>query len=831
MKKRGKITSLMAFWQTLFDSNDKQINKLSPLVEKINQLAKEYQPLSPEEIKAKTADFKKRLQAKNSDQTAVLNEILPEAFALVKVATERTQTKVLHDVQLMAGIILHQGKIAEMKTGEGKTNVAVLPIYLNSLTGQGVHLITPNDYLSRHGAGWMGSIYSYLGVSVGVIIHEQAYIYDATHENPAFLDEYSRHFRPVERQAAYAADITYGTNNEFGFDYLRDNMVWEQPQKVQRGHHYAIVDEVDSILIDEARTPLIISAPAADSTSRYYDFAKMAATLIPSTDYKMDEKAKSAHLTELGVAKVERLLGVDNIYEKDFEAVHHIENAVRAKAMYLRDKDYVVKDGEVIIVDEFTGRLMPGRRFSEGMHQALEAKENVPIQKESKTLATISFQNYFRQYRKLAGMTGTALTEAEEFSKIYNLDVVSVPTHNPMVRVDSSDIVYKTVAGKFRAVVEEIVARHQTGQPLLIGTASVDRSELLSSLLTRRGITHEVLNAKNHEREALIIAQSGRKGAVTVATNMAGRGVDIILGGDPAGRSPEDWTMEHEAVVAAGGLAVIGSERHESRRIDNQLRGRSGRQGDPGFSRFYVSLQDDLMRIFGGDTVAGLMDRFGLDENTPLEAGLVSRSIESAQKKVEGHNFDIRKHVVEYDDVMNKQREVVYNLRDKLLAGDYKWLLLKVGSEDKTPQYGENWGRVLRQVALQVIDNLWIDHLTYMDDLREGIGLRSYGQQDPLVAYKREGRLAFERLLQQIYDEIASRMTELEKQAASQQAVQVVRPKEMEHAQYIHKESDLGVRDEFRAVKTVPVQTGPKVGRNDPCPCGSGKKYKNCHGR
>jgi len=827
----------MSFISALFDSNDKQLSRLKSRVAKINHLAKEYKDLSPERFKQKTSEYKQRLQDKDSSWATVLNEILPEAYALVKVATERTQNKVLHDVQLMAGIILHEGKIAEMKTGEGKTNVAVLPIYLNSLTGRGIHLVTPNDYLSRHGAGWMGQIYDYLGVSVGVIIHEQGFIYDPTHENTAFLDGYSRHFRPCSRQEAYKADITYGTNNEFGFDYLRDNMVWDAAQKVQRGHHFAIVDEVDSILIDEARTPLIISAPAEDSTSRYYDFAKIATTLIPNTDFKPDEKAKSAHLTELGVVKVERLLGIDNIYEKDFEAVHHIENAVRAQAMYLRDRDYVVKSGEVVIVDEFTGRLMPGRRFSEGMHQALEAKENVTIQKESKTLATISFQNYFRLYQKLAGMTGTALTEAEEFSKIYSLDVLSVPTHNPMVRADSSDIVYKTVAGKFRAIVEEVVARHQTGQPLLIGTVSVDKSELLSSLLKRRGINHEVLNAKNHEREALIIAQSGRKGAVTVATNMAGRGVDIILGGDPAGRSSEDWQAEHTAVVEAGGLAVIGTERHESRRIDNQLRGRSGRQGDPGYSRFYVSLQDDLMRIFGGDTVAGLMDRFGLDENTPLEACIVSRSIESAQKKVEGHNFDIRKHLVEYDDVMNKQREVIYSLRDKLLAGDYAWLLQKVGSEDKSPQYGENWSRVLRQVALQVIDTLWIDHLTYMDDLREGIGLRSYGQQDPLVAYKREGRLAFERLVQQIYDEIASRMAELEKQAASQQAVAVARPREMERAQYVHKESDLGVRDEAREVKNVPVTTGPKVGRNDPCPCGAkaadGRpiKYKNCHGR
>ncbi|MCX6783906.1 MAG: preprotein translocase subunit SecA [candidate division WWE3 bacterium] len=817
----------MTLLSSLFDSNSSQVNKIRPYLSQINELEKKYEGLTDAELLAQSQDLRQRATSPNE---SVLDLILPEAFALVKIATARSQNKHLFDEQLLGGIALHQGKIAEMRTGEGKTNVATLPLYLNALTGRGCHLVTPNDYLSRHGAGWMGQIYNLLGVSVGVIIHDQAFIFDAAFENTTFLDEYSRHLKPVDRRVAYAADITYGTNNEFGFDYLRDNMVWDLSQKVQRGHAFAIVDEVDSILIDEARTPLIISAPDADSTSRYLEFAKLATILIPDTDYKVDEKTRSSTLTELGIVKIERKLGVDNLYEKDFEAVHHIENALKARSLFERDRDYVVKDGEVVIVDEFTGRLMPGRRFSEGLHQALEAKENVPVQKESKTLATISFQNYFRLYEKLAGMTGTALTEAEEFHKIYKLEVLGIPTHRPMVRKDASDVVYKTVAGKFKAIVDEIEARHKNGQPILIGTVSVDKSELISNLLKRRGINHEVLNAKNHEREALIIAQSGHKGAVTVATNMAGRGVDIILGGETSNRDQANWQKEHDEVVALGGLAVLGTERHESRRIDNQLRGRAGRQGDMGYSRFYVSLQDDLMRIFGGEAVSHLMDRFGMDENTPLEAGLVSRSIESAQKKVEGHNFDIRKHLVEYDDVMNKQRTVIYNLRNKLLAGDSAWLLSNAGMEDKSPQFGEHWLQVLKQIALQVIDTLWIEHLTYMDDLHEGIGLRGYAQQDPLVAYKREGRLAFERLVQTIYSTIKERMEMLEKDAVTQQQVQVEKPRELAHAQYIHKESDLGVADETAASST-PVVAGPKVGRNDLCPCGSGKKYKNCHGK
>jgi len=818
----------MSLLSILLDSNEKQIATIRPIVAQINRFVKDLEGLTEEQIKGKTNEFKSRLADKSfEEQEKILKEILPEAFALVKIATKRTQNITLHDEQLLAGFVLHNGKIAEAKTGEGKTNVATLPLYLNSLTGRGCHLVTPNDYLSRHGAGWMGRIYDYLGISVGVIIHDTAFVYDATQENTTFLDEYSRHLRSVSRMEAYQTDITYGTNNEFGFDYLRDNMVWQAAQKVQRKHHFAIVDEVDSILIDEARTPLIISAPAEDPSHHYSDFAKISLQLTPNIDYKVDEKSRTATITELGVAKVERILGVTNLYESDFETVHRIENAIRAEALFKRDKDYVVKNGEVLIVDEFTGRLMPGRRFSEGLHQALEAKEVVTIQKESKTMATVSFQNYFRMYRKLSGMTGTAVTEAEEFFKIYKLEVVVIPTHQSMMRKDAGDVIYKTVSGKFRAIVEEIATRHATGQPILVGTVSVDKSELLSSLLRRKGIPHEVLNAKNHEREALIIAESGRKGAVTVATNMAGRGVDIILGGDPSNRDPKEWQEEHELIVSLGGLAVLGTERHESRRIDNQLRGRAGRQGDPGFSRFYVSLQDDLMRIFGGELVSGLMDRFGLDENTPLEAGLVSRSIENAQKRVEGHNFDIRKHLVEYDDVMNKQRQVIYGLRDRLLAGDYGWLLDKTGLEDKSAQFN-GWLQVLRQISLEIIDTLWVDHLTFMDDLREGIGLRSYGQQDPLVAYKREGRAAFERLLVTIYDEVVNRITVLETSAVEVKTAS----RDLSSAHYVHKETT-AIQESLNPSTdvTTPVTFGPRVGRNDPCPCGSGKKYKQCHGK
>jgi len=819
-----------------------------PLVEEINRLEKDFEALTEEQIKAKTESFKDALKdIKTPEEEKIyLDKILPEAFALVREASKRTIKQRHFDVQLMAGTVLHQGAIAEQRTGEGKTLTATLPLYLNSLTGKGCHLVTPNDYLSRHGAGWMGRIYNYLGVSVGVIIHEEAFLYDPTYENNKFMDEYAKNLRPVSRAEAYSADITYGTNNEFGFDYLRDNMVYDLSQMCQTNarkdfgaHHFAIVDEVDFILIDEARTPLIISAPAEESTEKYYKVASLIEKLVRDTDYKLDEKERTAVLTEIGISKLEKMLGVDNLYEKDFETVRLVEQALKAIVLFRKDRDYIVKDGEVIIVDEFTGRLMPGRRYSEGLHQAIEAKEGVKIQRESKTLATISFQNYFRMYEKLSGMTGTAATEAEELAKIYNLDVMVIPTHRKNVRKDHSDVVYKSQAAKFKAIVEDIAERFQKGQPVLVGTTSVENNEMLHEFLKRKQIPHEVLNAKNHEREALIIAQAGRKGAITVATNMAGRGVDIILGGDP----PDP--KEQEEVLAAGGLYVLGTERHEARRIDNQLRGRAGRQGDPGESRFYVSLQDDLMRIFGGDQVASLMTRMGLDESVPMEAGLVSRSIESSQKKVEGFNFDIRKHLVEYDDVMNKQRQVIYRLRNKLLealsfpeTSLKEYLLPKIAGyseelnsiwEDQAKKLGETWERVVAQISLQTIDALWMEHLETMQDLREGVGLRSYANKDPLVEYQRDGRIFFEQLLVNMYATITDRLVRLRLEGEEKIAVPEVK---METKQMIfeHKEADLGVSDEVRAVASAPVQNQVgDIGRNDKCWCGSGKKYKKCH--
>ncbi|PIZ44045.1 preprotein translocase subunit SecA [candidate division WWE3 bacterium CG_4_10_14_0_2_um_filter_42_7] len=838
----------MAFLSKFFDSNEKQVKKMLPLVEEINRLEKDFEALTEEQIKAKTESFKDALKdIKTPEEEKIyLDKILPEAFALVREASKRTIKQRHFDVQLMAGTVLHQGAIAEQRTGEGKTLTATLPLYLNSLTGKGCHLVTPNDYLSRHGAGWMGRIYNYLGVSVGVIIHEEAFLYDPTYENNKFMDEYAKNLRPVSRAEAYSADITYGTNNEFGFDYLRDNMVYDLSQMCQTNarkdfgaHHFAIVDEVDFILIDEARTPLIISAPAEESTEKYYKVASLIEKLVRDTDYKLDEKERTAVLTEIGISKLEKMLGVDNLYEKDFETVRLVEQALKAIVLFRKDRDYIVKDGEVIIEDEFTGRLMPGRRYSEGLHQAIEAKEGVKIQRESKTLATISFQNYFRMYEKLSGMTGTAATEAEELAKIYNLDVMVIPTHRKNVRKDHSDVVYKSQAAKFKAIVEDIAERFQKGQPVLVGTTSVENNEMLHEFLKRKQIPHEVLNAKNHEREALIIAQAGRKGAITVATNMAGRGVDIILGGDP----PDP--KEQEEVLAAGGLYVLGTERHEARRIDNQLRGRAGRQGDPGESRFYVSLQDDLMRIFGGDQVASLMTRMGLDESVPMEAGLVSRSIESSQKKVEGFNFDIRKHLVEYDDVMNKQRQVIYRLRNKLLealsfpeTSLKEYLLPKIAGyseelnsiwEDQAKKLGETWERVVAQISLQTIDALWMEHLETMQDLREGVGLRSYANKDPLVEYQRDGRIFFEQLLVNMYATITDRLVRLRLEGEEKIAVPEVK---METKQMIfeHKEADLGVSDEVRAVASAPVQNQVgDIGRNDKCWCGSGKKYKKCH--
>lgn len=654
------------------DSNEKQINKLKTQVDSVSGLEKKLSKLTDDKLKAQTAQFKLR-----HEKGEALDDLLPEAFAAVREAAKRTINQRHYDVQILAGIVLHQGNIAEQKTGEGKTLTASLALYLNSLSQKGVHLATVNDYLARVGLGWMGPIYGALGVSAGCIMQEAAFIYDPKHEDKGQTDWRLRHLKPVSKKEAYNADITYGTNNEFGFDYLRDNMVWDLKDAAQREHFYTIVDEADSILIDEARTPLIISAPAQEATDKYFQFAKLVNELSADTDYVIDEKLKTANLTEHGITKVEKRLGVSNLYEKDFATIHHIQQALRARTLFKKDKDYVVKDNQIIIVDEFTGRLMHGRRWSEGLHQAIEAKENVSIQKESQTLATISFQNYFRLYQKLAGMTGTAATEAEEFHKIYKLEVITVPTHKPMIRKDSQDIVYKTAKAKFTAVANDVAEKNKLGQPVLIGTTSIEKNDFLSQLLKRKGVAHRVLNAKNHQSEAEIISQAGQKGTVTLATNIAGRGVDIILGGtsptdklgrpEQKGREFQKWQKSHTEVVKLGGLHVVGTERHEARRIDNQLRGRSGRQGDPGSSRFYVSLEDDIMRLFGGEQIAKIMTAFKLPEDTPIEHSMVSKAIENAQVKVESHNFDIRKHLVEYDDVANRQREIIYGLRKEIL--------------------------------------------------------------------------------------------------------------------------------------------------------------------
>ncbi len=687
------------------DSNEKQVKNLQPIVDRVNEQSKKFQKLTDAQLKAKTAQFKLRLERGES-----LDEILAEAFAAVREAAARTLNQRHYDVQITAGIVLHQGKIAEQKTGEGKTLTASLPLYLNSLTGKGVHLATVNDYLARVGLGWMGPIYEALGVSAGCIMQDAAFVYDPKFTDKKQNDWRLQHLRPVDKKEAYKADITYGTNNEFGFDYLRDNMVWDLADMSGRGHHFAIVDEADSILIDEARTPLIISAPQNQASDKYFQFAKLVGELSKDTDYVIDEKLKSANLTEHGISKVEKRLGVENLYEKDFGTIHHIEQALRARTLFHKDTDYVVKDNEIIIVDEFTGRLMPGRRWSEGLHQAIEAKEGVSVQQESQTLATVSFQNYFRLYEKLAGMTGTAATEAEEFHKIYGVEVITIPTNKEMIRKDNSDIVYKTVKAKFTAAAADIAEHHQAGQPVLIGTTSIEKNEFLAELLKRKGVPHQILNAKNHQREAEIISQAGRRGSVTLATNIAGRGVDIILGGTPptdrlghpkqTGPEFKKWQKEHEEVISLGGLHVVGTERHEARRIDNQLRGRAGRQGDPGSSRFYVSLEDDIMRLFGGDQIAKIMTAFKLPEDTPIEHGMVSKAIENAQVKVETHNFDIRKHLVEYDDVANKQREIIYGMRkDVLQSAQDKEMAVKMREEVKDKVGREIENIVLSQTA------------------------------------------------------------------------------------------------------------------------------------
>jgi len=888
----------MAFFNKLFgDANLRVVKQLQPLVDQINAKKTDMAAWPIERFLKRSAEIRADI-AGNPDK---LDEHLVEVFAMTREVSKRTIGLEHFDVQLIGGIVLHRGSISEMRTGEGKTLVATLPIVLNALTGLGVHLVTVNDYLVRRDAGWMGAIYNALGLTVSVIIHEQAFQYDAAFENPEASEERLKHLKPVTRTQAYQCDIVYGTNNEFGFDYLRDNMVPDKQYLVQRPYFFAIVDEVDSILVDEARTPLIISAPAEESTDRYRQFARVVEQLNPESDYNVDEKMRASTLTENGIATAERALGLDNLYAAGgVEMVHHIEQALKARALFQRDRDYVVKDGEVIIVDEFTGRMMFGRRYSEGLHQAIEAKEGLDVKQENLTLATITLQNLFRLYPKLAGMTGTAVTEAEEFHKIYELDVVVIPTNLPMARKDLTDSVYKNETGKFTAVVREIKRRHEMKQPILVGTISIEKNEILSELLKREGVPHEILNAKNHEREAQIVAQAGRPGAVTLATNIAGRGVDIVMGGTPP--DPDQAKIAKEA----GGLHVLGTERHESRRIDNQLRGRSGRQGDPGSSQFYVSMEDDLMRIFGSGRMQGLMDRMGVPDDMPIESGIVSKSIESAQKKVEGHNFDIRKHLVEYDDIMNKHREVIYKRRKEVLmsepahvveviqdlvtkeidqivaihtAGDdqHLWDLDAIYSaldaiglvniKDrltieslKDKAHGQSqfasartaiaeeltkhaithletlsqqvndpavFPEVARNVMLRSIDQLWIEHLDLMDHLREGIGLRGYGQRDPLVEYKKEAFDLFAQLINSINTQITNTIFRVTISPAATAAPQ---PRQQVITSAPQKEA-VEARSNGPLVQTKLSPSGvdlSTIGRNDPCPCGSGKKFKKC---
>ncbi len=825
--------------------NDRELKRLSILLNEVNRHEKELMTLSDAQLKEKTPYFKEKL--KNG---LTLDDILPEAFAVAREASRRTLMMRPFDVQVIGGVVLHEGKIAEMKTGEGKTLAATMPLYLNALEGKGSHVVTVNDYLARRDAEWMSPIYSFLGLTVGVIVHG--------------MDD-------DERRKAYGADITYGTNNEFGFDYLRDNMKFSLEDYVQREFNYAIVDEVDSILIDEARTPLIISGASEESTDKYYKINQIIPRLRKDADYTIEEKSKTVVLTEEGVSHVEKLLNVQNLYEpRNIEIVHHVNQALRAHTLFKRDVDYLVKDDQVIIVDEFTGRVMPGRRYSDGLHQALEAKEKVKIEKENQTLASITFQNYFRMYKKLAGMTGTADTEAAEFKKIYNLDVVVIPTNMPMIRQDHNDLIYKTEQEKIKAVIEEVKALNKAKRPVLIGTISIEKSEMLSKYLTRAGVKHHVLNAKNHEKEAEIVAQAGQPGQVTISTNMAGRGTDIKLG---------------ENVADLGGLHILGTERHESRRIDNQLRGRSGRQGDNGSSRFYLSLEDDLLRVFGAERISSVMDTVGLEEGQPIEHKYISRAIENAQKRVEGQNFDIRKHLLDYDDVMNNQRKVIYEQRKKVLRGEDLWadieamveeiagdLLAEFIGEKNHPQdwnlkaledavfqqfklrlnianakdltsadvirslilekvqeylrgkekeFGPDLMTYLMKVImLQAIDTHWKEHLLSMDHLREGIGLRGYGQKDPVREYQREGYAMFMEMIGRI------KMDTLEKLCL----VRIQREEEVEEIRQKQKQDYILSRGEDTPAHQTVKRESEKIGRNDPCPCGSGKKYKKCCG-
>ncbi len=926
----------MGIFSKLFpDANEKVIKNMQPILDEINSLEDALKNLSDEELKNKTAEFKNSLANGKS-----LDDILAEAFATMREASRRVLGQRHYDVQLVGGIVLHRGQIAEMKTGEGKTLVATLPLYLNALEGKGVHLITVNDYLARVGAGWMAPVFHSLGLTTGVIVHDAAFLYDPEYYDEDQFDERLRHFRKIPRREAYYCDITYGTNNEFGFDYLRDNMVYTLDQTVQKPLNYAIVDEIDSILIDEARTPLIISAPAEESGNYYAKFSEIVRHFEENEDYNVDEKLRAATLTENGIAKAEKIIGMGNIYvEGGIKEVHHLEQALKARVLFHRDKDYVVRDGEIVIVDEFTGRMMPGRRYSEGLHQAIEAKEGVEVKKESRTMATITFQNLFRMYNKLSGMTGTAATEAEEFHKIYKLETIVIPTNKPNARQDLNDLIYRTEMDKFRAVIKDVKERSEKGQPVLVGTISIEKNEILAEMMEREGLRPEALNAKNHQREAEIIAQAGRPGAITLATNMAGRGVDIILGGNPPVKE------EQEKVKALGGLHVIGTERHESRRIDNQLRGRAGRQGDPGSSQFFVSTDDDLMRIFGGDRMKSLMNTLKVPADMPIENKMISRSIEGAQKKVEGNNFDMRKHLVEYDDVINKHRSSIYKRRREIIdltekeieevsenetevienkvledtklsddkskrslsdivlenifseisglvsfhtAGENTddWNLKEIAEtiksiwseksdlESKFKEFAlssknpsekraqiadflnnlaaERYGKmaanfknanldfkeVEKGILIRSIDQAWVDHLETIDYLRRGIGLRGYGQRDPLVEYKKEAYRLYQELNVVINKQIVYSIFKTGDALASvaERELKMFSQKPVEKLQFSGAQKEMhrqaGERNTFDLVhEKAKDESGKVVGRNDLCPCGSGKKYKKCCGK
>lgn len=837
----------MSFLSNIFNrSNTKSIKEFEPIVAKVNVLESSVQALSDVDLKAKTKGFQVRLKAAKDtgEEKQILAEILPEAFALVREASKRTLNQRHFDVQLIGGAILNSGSIAEMRTGEGKTLVATLPAYLNALTGKGVHIVTVNDYLSRRDAVWMGQIYDALGLTVSVINHESSFIYDPSHkeldkdrDDTGAFHVVHEFLRPCSRHEAYMADITYGTNNEFGFDYLRDNLEYSPDKLRQREPNYAIVDEIDSILIDEARTPLIISAPTRDAEATYKQFASLTAGFVEDVDYTKDEKRKAITLTDAGIEKAEKSLGVENIYtDKGIKFVHHLETAVRAKALYHKDKEYVVKNNEIIIVDEFTGRMQPGRRWSEGLHQAMEAKEGVNIQQESRTYASITFQNFFRMYPKLAGMTGTAATSSEEFFKVYGLEVAIVPTNKPTVRQDRNDQIFRTEVGKFKAIAREVRKAHDAGQPVLIGTVSIEKNEVLGQFLTAEGIPHEILNAKNHEREGEIVAQAGRKGAVTIATNMAGRGVDIKLGGVPS--TPETA----DEIKKLGGLFVLGTERHEARRIDNQLRGRSGRQGDPGVTQFFVSLEDTLMRVFASDMLKGMMNKLGVAEDVPIEHKLISNALESAQEKIEGFNFDSRKHVLEFDDIINTQRTSVYGRRRKLLignVGDVEKELNEIVAMDpsdtkaveiiskKVSEFGrENFLNAARIVLLQTIDMYWVEHLEVMDYTRSSVNLRAYGQRDPLVEYKKEGLRLFKEMQGAMHDQVVKLLPHIV--PVNNGASVAGKNADSAELKEIHENAQIIGAGDGSNNNTAAKKSEPEVGRNDPCPCGSGKKYKQC---